>query len=77
MMLYQWHELSRNWMAPWIHQAEANAKLFSDPNSWLSTLPGADRLAASNELIHRLGKDYEKPRVRTSTRSKSMALRSP
>jgi poly(3-hydroxybutyrate) depolymerase len=61
MMLYQWHELSRNWMAPWIHQAEANAKLFSDPNSWLSTLPGADRISAGNELVHRLGKDYEKP----------------
>ena len=61
MMLYQWHELSRNLMAPWIHQAEANAKLFSDPNSWLSTLPGADRIAAGNELVHRLGKDYEKP----------------
>ena len=61
MMLYQWHELSRNLMAPWIHQAEANVKLFSDPNSWLSTLPGADRIAAGNELVHRLGKDYEKP----------------
>ena len=61
MMLYQWHEMSRNLMAPWIHQAGANAKLFSDPNSWLSALPGADRLAAGNELMHRLGKDYEKP----------------
>ncbi len=61
MMLYQWHELSRTWMAPWIHLAEANARIFSDSNSWLSTLPGADRLSAGNELIHRLGKDYEKP----------------
>ncbi|HEY5972031.1 MAG TPA: polyhydroxyalkanoate depolymerase [Pseudoxanthomonas sp.] len=60
-MLYQWHELGRTWMAPWIHLAEANAKIFSDPNSWLSTLPGADRLSAGNELVHRLGKDYEKP----------------
>ena len=61
MMLYQWHELSRTLMAPWIHQAQASAKIFSDPNSWLSTLPGADRFSASNELMHRLGKDYEKP----------------
>ncbi|NDK39904.1 polyhydroxyalkanoate depolymerase [Pseudoxanthomonas gei] len=60
-MLYQWHELGRHLMAPWIHQAGANAKLFADPHSWLSTLPGADRLAAGNELMHRLGKDYEKP----------------
>lgn len=61
MTLYQWHELSRNLMAPWIHQAEANVKLFSDPSSWLATLPGADRIAAGNELMHRLGKAYEKP----------------
>ena len=61
MMLYQWHEFNRTWMTPWIHQAGANAKLFSDPNSWLSALPGADRIAAGNELMHRLGKDYEKP----------------
>ena len=61
MMLYQWHEMTRNWMAPWIHQAEANAKIFSDPDSWLSTLTGADRIAAGNELVHRLGKDYVKP----------------
>jgi poly(3-hydroxybutyrate) depolymerase len=47
MMLYQWHELGRHLMAPWIHQAGANAKLFADPHSWLSTLPGADRLAAA------------------------------
>ncbi|HZF97534.1 MAG TPA: polyhydroxyalkanoate depolymerase [Pseudoxanthomonas sp.] len=61
MTLYQWHELSRTWMAPWIHLAEANAKIFADPNSWLSTLAGADRISAANELLHRLGKDYEKP----------------
>lgn len=30
-----------------------------DPDSWLSTLTGADRIAAGNELVHRLGKDYE------------------
>jgi poly(3-hydroxybutyrate) depolymerase len=61
MTLYQWHELGRTWMAPWIHLAEANAKIYADPNSWLSTLAGADRISAANELLHRLGKDYEKP----------------
>ena len=61
MTLYQWHELNRTWMAPWIHLAEANAKIFADPNSWLSALAGADRISAANELLHRLGKDYEKP----------------
>ncbi|MFT4197307.1 MAG: polyhydroxyalkanoate depolymerase [Pseudoxanthomonas sp.] len=61
MLLYHWHELGRQWLSPWVHQADANARIFSDPNSWLSTLPGAERVAAANELMHRLGKDYEKP----------------
>lgn len=60
-MLYQLHELTRTLMAPWVHQAEANARIFADPNSWWSLLPGAERIAAGNELLHRLGKDYEKP----------------
>ena len=60
-MLYQLHELNRAMMAPWVHLAEANARIFSDPTSWASSLPGAERIAASNELVHRLGKDYEKP----------------
>ena len=55
MMLYQWHEMTRNWMAPWIHQAEANAKIFSDPDSWLSTLTGADRIAANFDTANKIG----------------------
>ncbi len=60
-MLYQLHELNRAMMAPWVHLAEANARIFSDPSSWVASLPGAERIAAGNELVHRLGKDYEKP----------------
>jgi len=60
-MLYQLHELNRAMMAPWVHLAEANARIFSDPSSWASSLPGAERVAAGNELVHRIGKDYEKP----------------
>jgi len=59
--LYQLHEMGRAWMAPWTYLAEANARIFSEPNSWLSALPGAERVAAGNELIYRIGKDYEKP----------------
>ncbi len=59
--LYQWHELGRAWMAPLAYMAEANARIFSAPGSWLSSLPGAERIAAGNELIHRIGKEYEKP----------------
>jgi poly(3-hydroxybutyrate) depolymerase len=60
-MLYQMHELGRAWMAPFTYWAEANAKIFSAPDSWLSALPGASRMAAGNELMYRIGKDYEKP----------------
>ncbi|KRG67903.1 polyhydroxyalkanoate depolymerase [Pseudoxanthomonas dokdonensis] len=61
MSLYQLHELGRAWMAPLAYMAEANARMFSMPGSWLSAVPGADRIAAGNELIYRIGKDYEKP----------------
>jgi len=60
-MLYQLHELTRNLLAPWVHQAQANAKFFANQGHWWSQMPGADRLAAVNELFHRIGKDYEKP----------------
>ena len=60
-MLYQLHELNRAMRAPFVHLAEANSRIFSHPSSWASSLPGAERLAAGNELVHRLGKDYEKP----------------
>jgi poly(3-hydroxybutyrate) depolymerase len=61
MNLYQLHELGRAWMAPLVYMAEANAHMFSTPSSWLSSMPGADSIAAGNELIYRIGKDYEKP----------------
>lgn len=61
MLLYQMHEIGRAAMAPYTYWAEANAKMFSAPDSWLSALPGATRIAAGNELLHRIGKDYEKP----------------
>ena len=60
-MLYLVHEMQRIWMAPWVYGAEAASKAFTAPGSWLSQLPGAARVAASYELFHRLGKDYEKP----------------
>ncbi len=62
MLLYQMHEMSRAWMAPMTYWAEANARMFSAPDSWLSMLPQAQRFAAGNELLYRIGKDYEKPK---------------
>lgn len=61
MMLYQMHELGRAWMAPMTYWADASAKMFAAPGSWLSALPGANRLSAGYELLYRIGKDYEKP----------------
>ena len=61
MLLYQMHELGRAWMAPMTYFADAGAKMFAAPGSWLSTVPGAARLSAGYELMYRIGKDYEKP----------------
>ena len=61
MMLYQLHELWRSGVSPYAYWAQAGAQMFSAPDSWLSSLPGSDRTAAGFELMHRLGKGYEKP----------------
>jgi len=61
MMLYQMHELGRAWMAPMTYWAEAGSRMFSANGSWLSSVPGANRIAAGYELFYRVGKDYEKP----------------
>ncbi len=60
-MLYHAHELTRALMSPWVYWSQASARIFSEPGSWLSKLPGAPRLAAGYELMYRIGKDYEKP----------------
>ncbi len=60
-MLYQFHELNRNFINPLIQWAEASAKLFTNPVSPLAHAPFAQRIAAGYELMYRLGKAYEKP----------------
>jgi poly(3-hydroxybutyrate) depolymerase len=66
-MLYTMHELSRAMMRPWVYASEATAKMFSAPESWLSRLPGAERIAATHELLYRIGKGYEKPQFGFTT----------
>jgi len=61
MVLYPFHELWRTGLAPFAYWADANARIYSAQDSWLSTLPGSQRAAAGFELMYRLGKDYEKP----------------
>ncbi len=60
-MLYQLHEWQRSFLGPLSYFAQASAKVLGDSASPLSQMPGAQRLAAGYELVHRIGKDYEKP----------------
>lgn len=60
-MLYQIYETQRAFMEPLSDLAEATSKLFSNPLSPLGQMPMAQRIAAGYDLLHRLGKDYEKP----------------
>ncbi|MBU3719701.1 MAG: polyhydroxyalkanoate depolymerase [Burkholderiaceae bacterium] len=60
-MLYQLHELQRSILHPISNLASAGAHLYSNPYSPLSYTPFSRRLAATFDLVHRIGKDYEKP----------------
>jgi len=60
-MLYQLYETQRSLMEPFADLARAAAKLYSNPVSMAAKSPFSQRVAAAYELVHRLGKDYEKP----------------
>jgi poly(3-hydroxybutyrate) depolymerase len=60
-MLYQIFETQRSIMEPFSDLAQAAAKLYSNPLSPISQTPLAQRVSAGYALMHRLGKDYEKP----------------
>jgi poly(3-hydroxybutyrate) depolymerase len=60
-MLYQIYETQRSIMEPFSDLAQAAAKLYSNPLSPISQTPLAQRVSAGYALMHRLGKDYEKP----------------
>ena len=60
-MLYQLYETQRSLMEPFSDLALAAAKLYSNPLSVAGQNPFAQRLSAGYDLMHRLGKDYEKP----------------
>jgi poly(3-hydroxybutyrate) depolymerase len=61
-VLYQIHELNQRLLAPAVDFAEIGAQMFSAPASPLSWLPGASYVAASCEVLYRLGKIYDKPK---------------
>ena len=60
-MLYQLHEWQRRLLTPLSTWAQATSELFSNPYSPLSYTIYSRRLAASYDLLYRLGKHYEKP----------------
>jgi poly(3-hydroxybutyrate) depolymerase len=68
-MLYQMHEAQRAFLTPMSSWAQAMSQLYANPYSPFAYTPLANRAAAGFELLHRLGKDYEKPAFGlTSTR---------
>ena len=60
-MLYQIYENQRSLMEPFTDLAQFASKAFGNPQSLLGKNPLAQRISAGYDLLHRLGKDYEKP----------------
>ncbi|MEN9774766.1 MAG: hypothetical protein RL322_1836 [Pseudomonadota bacterium] len=60
-MLYHFREAQRAVLQPLSTWAESVSQLYSNPYSPFSYLPFSTRVSAGLELLHRLGKDYEKP----------------
>ncbi|MBV6271396.1 polyhydroxyalkanoate depolymerase [Alcaligenaceae bacterium CGII-47] len=60
-MLYDLHELQRSFLAPLAAFTDTGSQLFSNPYSPLAYTPLSRQLSATYELVHRLGKDYQKP----------------
>lgn len=65
-MLYELYDLQRSFMRPVSAWAASTAQLYTNPYSPLSYSPMSRRIAATLELTHRLGKEYEKPEWRIS-----------
>jgi poly(3-hydroxybutyrate) depolymerase len=61
-LLYQLHEWNRRILNPLSAWANLASKVLTSPYSPLAYTPYSRRLAAGYELLHRLGKHYEKPR---------------
>ncbi|MSQ75937.1 MAG: polyhydroxyalkanoate depolymerase [Rhodoferax sp.] len=60
-MLYQLYETQRSLMEPFADFAHSAAKAYGNPLGLFGQNPFAQRISAGYELMHRLGKDYEKP----------------
>ena len=61
-MLYQFHETTRSLLSPFVYWSHANARMFSEPGSWLSRLPGAERVADRGQARQRqIGRNLADP----------------
>ena len=60
-MLYQLHEFQKALLQPLSSWARAASEAFINTSNPASMVPGSERLAASYELLYRLGKNYKKP----------------
>jgi poly(3-hydroxybutyrate) depolymerase len=60
-VLYKLYETQRSLMEPFTDLAASAAKLYANPLSLWGRHPLSQRLSAGYDLMHRLGKDYEKP----------------
>ena len=60
-MLYKLYESQRSLMEPFSDLAHTASKIFNNPLLPLGRMPFAQRISAGYALMHRLGKDYEKP----------------
>lgn len=60
-MLYDLHELQRKFLGSIAAFSDTGARFFSHPLSPLAYTPVSKQMAAGYELLHRLGKEYEKP----------------
>ncbi|NYT65227.1 polyhydroxyalkanoate depolymerase [Alcaligenaceae bacterium] len=60
-MLYDLHELQRSFLTPLASFTDQGSQIFSHPYSPFAYTPVSRQIAATYELVHRLGKDYEKP----------------
>jgi polyhydroxyalkanoate depolymerase, intracellular len=61
-MLYDLHEMQRAFLSPLAQFTDSSSLLFSHPYSPWAYTPVSRHIAATYQLIHRLGKEYEKPK---------------
>ena len=60
-MLYQLYESQRAFLKPLADFSQTFSKMLTDPTLVVSGMPASGHMSAGYDLIHRLGKQYDKP----------------